>query len=119
MAVAAGPPASPSTTKLPNIDSAQQRTCQKGRTAARRREGACNCRAILFTGQLTTTARGRMVFRYWQKGPGFDRNLFTAAAVQASIDYIHKQSGRPRAMQESPRLAVVERPVLRVGRQPG
>ena len=39
--------------------------------------------------RLTTAARGRTVFRYWQKGPGFDRNLFTAAAVQASIDYIH------------------------------
>jgi putative transposase len=32
---------------------------------------------------------GRQVFRYWQEGPGFDRNLFTVKAVQASIDYIH------------------------------
>ena len=32
---------------------------------------------------------GRHVFRYWQEGPGFDRNLFTVKAVQASIDYIH------------------------------
>lgn len=32
---------------------------------------------------------GRIVFRYWQEGPGFDRNLFTPQAVQASIDYIH------------------------------
>jgi putative transposase len=31
---------------------------------------------------------GRMVFRYWQEGPGFDRNLFTPQAVQACIDYI-------------------------------
>jgi putative transposase len=32
---------------------------------------------------------GKMVFRYWQEGPGFDRNLFTVKAVQASLDYIH------------------------------
>lgn len=32
---------------------------------------------------------GRHVFRFWQEGPGFDRNLFTVKAVQASIDYIH------------------------------
>ena len=39
--------------------------------------------------RLTIQARGRTVFRYWQKGPGFDRNLFTVQAVQASIEYIH------------------------------
>jgi REP-associated tyrosine transposase len=32
---------------------------------------------------------GRQVFRFWQEGPGFDRNLFTVKAVQAAIDYIH------------------------------
>jgi putative transposase len=32
---------------------------------------------------------GKIVFRFWQEGPGFDRNLFTTKAVQASIDYIH------------------------------
>ena len=32
---------------------------------------------------------GKISFRYWQEGPGFDRNLFTVKAVQASLDYIH------------------------------
>ena len=32
---------------------------------------------------------GKTVFRYWQEGPGFDRNLNTIKAIQASIDYIH------------------------------
>jgi putative transposase len=32
---------------------------------------------------------GRQVFRFWQEGPGFDRNLFTVKAAQAAIDYIH------------------------------
>jgi putative transposase len=31
----------------------------------------------------------RTVFRFWQEGPGFDRNLFTVKAVLASIEYIH------------------------------
>jgi len=32
---------------------------------------------------------GKIVFRFWQEGPGFDRNLFTVKVVQASLDYIH------------------------------
>jgi|SRR5688572_8617728 len=32
---------------------------------------------------------GKVVFRYWQEGPGFDRNLFTTKAVHFSLDYIH------------------------------
>ncbi len=31
----------------------------------------------------------RTVFRFLQEGPGYDRNLFTTAAIDASIDYIH------------------------------
>jgi putative transposase len=41
--------------------------------------------------QLTVRERpGKYVFRYWQEGGGFDRNLFTLRAVQGSIDYIHR-----------------------------
>lgn len=29
------------------------------------------------------------VFRFWQKGPDYDRNLGSEATVLASIDYIH------------------------------
>jgi putative transposase len=32
---------------------------------------------------------GKIASRYWQEGPGFDRNLFTVKAVRASLDYIH------------------------------
>ena len=39
---------------------------------------------------LTVRERpGKYCFRFWQEGPGFDRNMFSAAAVSASIDYIH------------------------------
>lgn len=39
---------------------------------------------------LTVNERpGKRCFRFWQEGPGFDRNLFSGPAIQASIDYIH------------------------------
>jgi len=40
--------------------------------------------------RLTTAERGREVFRFWEKGPGYDRNLHTVSVVLASIDYIHR-----------------------------
>lgn len=41
--------------------------------------------------RLTVRERsGKTCFRYWQRGPGFDRNLFTPAAILASLDYIHR-----------------------------
>jgi len=40
--------------------------------------------------QLTVQERpGKFCFRFWQEGPGFDRNLFAPAAIASSIDYIH------------------------------
>ena len=40
--------------------------------------------------RLTVRERpGKTCFRFWQEGAGFDRNLFTPAAIQASLDYIH------------------------------
>ncbi len=40
--------------------------------------------------QLTVQERpGKFCFRFWQEGPGFDRNLFSPAAMASSIDYIH------------------------------
>jgi putative transposase len=33
--------------------------------------------------------RDKHCFRFWQEGPGFDRNLFSRQAIESSIDYIH------------------------------
>ena len=39
---------------------------------------------------LTVRERpGKCCFRFWQEGPGFDRNVFSARAIEASIHYIH------------------------------
>ena len=40
--------------------------------------------------RLTVRQRpGVMTFRYWQEGPGYDRNLKQARSVVAAIDYVH------------------------------
>ncbi len=40
--------------------------------------------------ELTVQERpGKTCFRFWQEGPGFDRNLFTPEAVTGFIDYVH------------------------------
>lgn len=40
--------------------------------------------------RLTVRERpGKYVFRFWQEGPGYDRNLQTEDSVAASIEYIH------------------------------
>jgi REP-associated tyrosine transposase len=40
--------------------------------------------------RLTVQERpGKTCFRYWQEGPGLDRNLFSVDAIEASVDYIH------------------------------
>jgi putative transposase len=40
--------------------------------------------------RLTVRQRpGVTTFRYWQEGPGYDRNLSKPATVLAAIDYLH------------------------------
>jgi putative transposase len=45
--------------------------------------------------QLTVRERpDKFCFRFWQEGPGYDRNLYSRAAVEASIAYIHENPVR-------------------------
>ena len=45
--------------------------------------------------KLTVRQRpGVMTFRFWQEGCGYDRNLWTSAAIQSAIEYIHMNPGR-------------------------
>lgn len=37
---------------------------------------------------------GKWSFRYWQEGPGYDRNLSTRSATLAAIHYIHENPVR-------------------------
>ena len=41
-------------------------------------------------GRLTIQQRpGVMTFRYWQEGPGYDRNITEPGAIRAAVNYIH------------------------------
>ena len=52
--------------------------------------------------KLTVQERpGKTVFRFWQEGPGYDRNLQTEKAVMAAIDYIHRNPVRRRLCQQA------------------
>ncbi|MBI1900603.1 MAG: transposase [Planctomycetia bacterium] len=42
---------------------------------------------------------GRHVFRFWQEGPGYDRNLEGEKAVLAAVDYIHLNPVRRRLVK--------------------
>ena len=45
--------------------------------------------------KLTVRERpGKTVFRFWQEGPGYDRNLQNEKTVLAAIDYIHENPVR-------------------------
>ena len=46
-------------------------------------------RSPLLTRLMVQERPGKVAFRYWQEGPGYDRNLSTEKAVLAAIDYIH------------------------------
>ena len=51
--------------------------------------------------KLTIRQRpGVMTFRFWQEGPGYDRNLFRPRRVLESIDYLHNNPVR-RGLVES------------------
>jgi putative transposase len=52
------------------------------------------CRSPLLE-KLTIRQRpGVETFRYWQEGPGYDRNLTVPSTVIAAIDYIHENPVR-------------------------
>ncbi len=45
--------------------------------------------------KLTIQQRpGVKTFRFWQEGPGYDRNMTEASTIEAAIDYIHRNPVR-------------------------
>jgi putative transposase len=45
--------------------------------------------------RLTVQERpGKFCFRFWQEGPGYDRNLNTTASIEAAIEYMHENPVR-------------------------
>lgn len=54
--------------------------------------------------RLTIRERpGKQSFRFWQEGPGYDRNLHQPESVKASIDYLHLNPVRRNLVTEARR----------------
>lgn len=52
--------------------------------------------------RLTVLERpGKTAFRYWQEGPGYDRNLSSEKVVMSAIDYIHDNPVRRGLTREA------------------
>jgi putative transposase len=52
--------------------------------------------------RLTVRERpGKETFRFWQEGPGYDRNFQTAKSVLASMDYIHMNPVRSGLVRQA------------------
>jgi putative transposase len=52
--------------------------------------------------RLTVRERpGKDAFRFWQEGPGYDRNLQTTTAVLSAIDYIHLNPVRRKLVTQA------------------
>jgi putative transposase len=53
-------------------------------------------------GSLTIQERpGKTTFRYWQEGPGYDRNLRTATTILKAIDYLHENPVRRNLCEQA------------------
>jgi len=52
--------------------------------------------------RLTIRERpGRHTFRFWQEGPGYDRNLQQPTTVMSSIEYLHLNPVRRKLVEEA------------------
>ena len=52
------------------------------------------CDSLLLQSLTIRQRPGVYVFRFWQEGPGYDRNLRTPTAIQAAMNYIHENPVR-------------------------
>jgi putative transposase len=54
------------------------------------------------SGQLTVQERpGKFCFRFWQEGPGYDRNLNTADSIEAALNYIHMNPVKRKLVEKA------------------
>jgi len=49
--------------------------------------------------RMCVTAKGKKVFRFWQTGGGFDRNLWSSKAILYSINYIEANPVRAKLVK--------------------
>lgn len=59
----------------------------KGKTSTRYRAYIINQKPYKYD-TFCVTLNGKKIFRFWQRGGGYDRNLWSAKAIHSSINYI-------------------------------
>jgi REP element-mobilizing transposase RayT len=72
---------------LPKYNIAEILQAIKGKTSKRYREFIINNRPDLFD-KFCVIARDEKIFRIWQTGGGYDRNLWNSKPIHHSINYI-------------------------------
>ena len=60
----------------------------KGKTSKRYRDVLLGENAARYE-KICIKVRGKKVFRFWQTGGGFDRNLWNANAIHSAIHFVH------------------------------
>ena len=45
--------------------------------------------------------KGRVTYRFWQRGAGYDRNLWTPKHIWKAIDYIHLNPVRRKLVEKA------------------
>jgi putative transposase len=84
-----------------NYDIAKILNDTKGRMAKRYRDNILENRPKEFDKFLIfDQGKGRNIFRFWQPGGGFDRNLWNAIAMKQSIEYIEANPIRKKLVVE-------------------
>jgi len=73
------------------------------RVKAALKDSGANKSASRLLQRLTIRNRpGSMAFRFWQEGPGYDRNLDNEKSVTACIEYIHHNPVRRKLVKLPP-----------------
>jgi putative transposase len=64
------------------------------------RPWACRLGGRLKSQMTHGRRKGRVIMRFWQRGPGYDRNLWSAEEIREKIGYVHANPVRRGLVQE-------------------
>jgi len=78
----------------------------KGKTSKRYRDVLLGENAARYE-KICLKVGGKKVFRFWQTGGGFDRNLWNANAIHNAIKYIEHNPVRAGLVKKARRMEMV------------
>ncbi len=54
------------------------------------KQALIDSKSTLFDKLMVRERPGKSSFRFWQEGPGYDRNMYSPKVIEAAIRYIHR-----------------------------